>query len=548
MFETLEHRQLLSVGLQPHPFVDLARTVVTPVQAKLVHVSIAPYLITTNTTANLTVNLSTPVNRQISITVFTADRTAQANINYLPIQKTIVFAPNQTSITIPVTVLQGNAVDSWFAVNITHVVDKARRAGVAQRIAFVVVPASNVPVGNQIIKPVELTGMMPNPNTGYQTFYESSANDPNTRNGTVKSNTYYTRFDWSDIEPSLGNYNWTPIDREYAAAQAVGQKFALRIMPFEDGNAGPSAYKNAGLPGFSFSVQGVNTWVPDYNNPTVQSHILKFINALGTRYGNHNLDSVDIGMVGRWGEMHYYQCSPQPPRPTLASWQAIVNAFQSHFSCPLLVNTDAVETQPNVWNWFMSKGLGWRDDGWSESWEMNTLLPTVIAAAPNQWKIAPVILEPSGTMANSAAWTSAIQWAINNHVSEFSNKSTTIPTALLPAVQNMIAKLGYRFVLTQAGHDSIANGILNINLHWTNKGNAPCYSNQNVLIKIGNKIIDCGHNLKGFLPGSRIDNLAVDLTGINPGNYTVQVGAGPIALAIQGNVGNWYNIGTVTVN
>ncbi|MCK9462644.1 MAG: DUF4832 domain-containing protein, partial [Proteobacteria bacterium] len=178
---------------------------------------------------------------------------------------------------------------------------------------------------------------------------------------------------------------------------------------------------------------------------------------------------------------------------------------------------------------------------------MNTFLPTVIAASPNQWKIAPVILEPSGTMVNSAAWYSAIQWAINNHVSEFSNKSATIPAALLPTVQNMIAKLGYRFVLTQADHDSTANGTLNINLHWTNKGNAPCYSNQNVLIKIGNKIIDCGHNLKGFLPGARIDNLAVDLTGINPGNYTVQVGAGPIALAIQGNVGNWYNIGTVTV-
>jgi hypothetical protein len=529
-------------------------------------VSLAPasLLGKANRTVTLKVRLTNASRLPVSVQLDTVDGTAKEGVNYRPIEDVVVtFRPGQLTKTVRLRLLDAGSADISFTVVASQLNGVGAILGVSE--TTIVLPGALVPGdpvietvgGNQIVTPAELPGMLPNPDVGYQTFYTSVANDPNVAAAKVISQVYYTRLRWSDIETALGVYDWTVLDRELNAATQGGQKLAFRIMPFEEGDQGPRAYRDAGLPGFSFSVAGTNTWIPDYNHATVQWWTTKFITALGQRYGHDPaINSVDIGMVGRWGEMHYYECNPAPPLPTTATWAWLIDTFKANFSRPILINADPVLSNLEAFQYAISRGVGWRDDGWSENWEMNTLLPQALAAAPDAWKSTPIILESSGIMANTAAWRAALAWADANHVSLFNNKGAKIPTALLPAVQDLITRMGYRFVLTEARHAATvqADSSFQLRLDWTNKGNAPIYQDRNILVKIGDRVVDLGHTMKGFLPGSRTDVLDISTIGLSLGSHAIQIGlAAPgqttpdIALAITGGVGKWYSVGTVTI-
>jgi len=51
----------------------------------------------------------------------------------------------------------------------------------------------------------------------------------------------------------------------------------------------------------------------------------------------------------------------------------------------------------------------------------------------------------SGGLANCAnyPWQQALQWAIDNHASQFNNKNDAVPAVMYSAVQHMTTKLGY---------------------------------------------------------------------------------------------------------
>jgi Domain of unknown function (DUF4832) len=218
----------------------------------------------------------------------------------------------------------------------------------------------------------------------------------------------------------------------------------------------------------------------------------------------------------------------------------------------------------NAFNYAIQNKIGWRVDCWGDyktsGWNhMQDSYPAIIADAPNAWKDAPVILEPCGTMSrwvsSNYPWQQALQWAIDNHASEFSNKSSRVPSVMYSAVQDMITKLGYRFVLTQAQlPKSVTTGAsFDLTLNWTNKGNAPMYFDRHFLVKVGSQISDTGISLKGFLPGTRTDVATIGTQGLAAGAHPVQIGlAAPgsqtpdITLAIQGT-GLWYTLGNVII-
>jgi hypothetical protein len=64
---------------------------------------------------------------------------------------------------------------------------------------------------------------------------------------------------------------------------------------------------------------------------------------------------------------------------------------------------------------------------------MQDMYPAILAEAPNAW-----ILEPCGVMSDWVSsnypWQQALQWAIDNHASLFSNKSTPIPSVMISQV------------------------------------------------------------------------------------------------------------------
>jgi hypothetical protein len=204
-------------------------------------------------------------------------------------------------------------------------------------------------------------------------------------------------------------------------------------------------------------------------------------------------------------------------------------------------------------------GLGWRADCWGGRREMYFKYPFVLADVPLAWQTAPVIMEPCGVMANWAVqkspWQKTLQWAVDNHVSELSNKSAPIPAEMMASVRGMLGRIGYRFVITQATLPTIVRlgADLRLQLDWLNEGNAPMYLDRHVLVKIGSRIIDSGVSMQGFLPGKRVDNITIGTAGLPRGTYPIQIGlaypntdAPDIVLAIQGE-GPWYTLGSVTL-
>jgi hypothetical protein len=375
----------------------------------------------------------------------------------------------------------------------------------------------------------------------------------------------YTRVNWSQVESAPGVFNFAVIDHALSAAKSAGQRLAFRIMGFENRNVGPVGLKNAGFPGFTFSFDGLSgVWFPDLNQNVVQQDLAALVSALGQKYGNNPaIDSVDIGFVGAWGEFHFCCTSPKPPYPSTSALKSLIDDFLANFKVPVVIDGDLQNKDDSAFSYAIQRKVGWRVDCWgnyASGWNhMQGAYPAILAQAPNAWQNAPVILETCGVMSNWVAhnypWKQALQWAIDNHASQFNNKSSPIPSEMRSQLEDMLTKIGYRFVLTQAQlPTSVASdSSFSLNLDWSNVGNAPMYFERHLLVKIGSLVTDTGISMRGFLPGTRTDTPTISVKGLAAGTYPVQIGlaapgsfAPDITLAIAG-AGPWYALGNLIV-
>ena len=122
----------------------------------------------------------------------------------------------------------------------------------------------------------------------------------------------YLRVPWSFIEIEEGKYNWELLDTPAQRWVDKGKRIALRISCSESWMryATPKWVKNAGAKGYDFTPgQGAKDggvfWEPDFNDPIFMAKLENFIKALAGRYdGNPNVDFIDVGSLGVWGEGH----------------------------------------------------------------------------------------------------------------------------------------------------------------------------------------------------------------------------------------------------
>ena len=104
--------------------------------------------------------------------------------------------------------------------------------------------------------------------------------DPNVDGVTV-------RLNWSDLEPTEGQYDFSYLDTTLASVNAAGKKALLRIMTQ---GAKPAwvttAVKNAGGLFFSFTSKGKATSIPVFWDPTFLAKKTAMIQALGAHLTN----------------------------------------------------------------------------------------------------------------------------------------------------------------------------------------------------------------------------------------------------------------------
>ena len=153
----------------------------------------------------------------------------------------------------------------------------------------------------------ELDTLLANPGQGWM----SQARTPKA-NPRFPYSVVYIRFNWADVEPEQGQYNWHVIDDVIAAWKPRAATVAFRIMTCNAHSAGyyasPKWLFDSGCKSFEYVVGGddptsggkrIARIEPDYSDPIYLARHGEFLTALGQRYdGSPAVEFLDIGSYG----------------------------------------------------------------------------------------------------------------------------------------------------------------------------------------------------------------------------------------------------------
>ena len=341
------------------------------------------------------------------------------------------------------------------------------------------------------VTPQQTDAILANPGMGWQTFHRTSKEDKNLPSW-IPSTVHYARWGWGELEPKEGHIDYAFLDNVLAESRASGQTLAFRVMCCSTSPRRP--YHPAWLQGAGGRILECvysgrsGLLIPDLDDPAVLEKHLDFIARLGKRYDGHcDLDHVDLGTVGWWGEWHM---SGSPCElPTLANRKRIVDAYLDAFrKTPLVMLVGGRECL----QYATKRGTGWRADclgdmgGFSRTWcHMRNAYPTMIpdAEAQEVWKTAPVAWETCWDMRKwvDEGWPirTIFNYALAMHGSYLNNKSAPLPEGdqIRPEVERFLRRLGYRLVLRELAHRATAKAGSRVELamKWQNTGSAPCY-------------------------------------------------------------------------
>ena len=444
------------------------------------------------------------------------------------------------------------------------------------------------------VRPAEIDDVLVNPGIGFMTFqrfngdklnqglrwtegypieYQDFDGNLENENHPMTSIAYF-RVYWKFIEPEHGKYRWDLIDHALATARQRKQTLMLRIAPY---GSQPYAEKNPNdVPGWYRELVGkepegslrVKKWVTDPENPLYAEHFGGMIRALGARYDGHpDLESIDMAIVGAWGEGAGSALLSEPTR------RALVDAYVESFKeTPLVM----LLTDSKTNRYGLSKAdVGWRVDclgdmgGFRSDWcHMFDYYPEAIInfGMKDAWKKAPVTFEVCWVMQKwlDEGWDVRyiIDQSLKWHISSFNGKSSAVPEQWRGEVDRWLKKMGYRFALRKFTYPATvpASGKIAFTSWWENKGVAPCYRRYPLALRLrgGGKaaVLETGADIREWLPGDNLYDNAVFVPADMPaGDYQLDIAIvdaqtrePKVKLAIEGRRDDgWYELGAIRV-
>jgi len=429
--------------------------------------------------------------------------------------------------------------------------------------------------------PQEIDTLFANPGMGWQTFHRFADEDPALQG--LPSSSAYFRFYWRELEPKDGEIDFAKVDTLLTRAHRAGQRLCFRVMCTGSGQYldVPPWLKDLGCRGYEFEYEGGKHWVPDFEDPMFRERHFRLIRELGKRYNGHpDVDLIDIGSVGLWGEWHMSGTkrldNGQPvPLPSPQTRQALINAWREAFpDQPKVMLIGDIDGLRHA----VTQGCGWRADclgdcgGFSKNWNhMRDLYPLHVqqSGATDAWKRAPVAFESCWDMRKwkQEGWDIRyiFDYALSNHVSYVNNKSAPIPEGTRAEVERLLRRIGYRLVLRQVDHprQAKAGGPLPVVMRWDNVGVAPPHGDYRIALRLSSSgsanerfISVTGHSIQAWLPGPTevTEPLAVPREW-PAGDYGLAVALvdpssrePAVRLAIEGRAADgWYPLSVVTV-
>ena len=385
------------------------------------------------------------------------------------------------------------------------------------------------------------------------------------------STTSYFRVYWRFLEPERGAYKWDMLDRALAVSRERGQTMLLRVAPY---GHNVKENKNIDVPDWYRGSDGVDEyenekWAVDPHDPRYVEYFGGFIRALGERYDGHpDLESVDLSIVGAWGEgAGTHQLKPDVMK-------ALVNAYTDSFKKTFLL---AMLTDPDSNKYILSRThAGYRfdclgdmsmDSVWGCAHMLDRYPQQIIKCGVNEaWKKAPVSMEVCWVMEHwrRSGWDVdyIIDQSLKWHISSFNAKSSAVPEEWKPNVDRWLKKMGYRFALRKfVCPPKLRPGrAMEFNMWMENQGVAPCYRNYPLAFRLKSSestvIIKTHLDIREWMPGDTFIESKIHIPSCVPlGEYKIQVamlgmdcGKPVIQFATEGRDSDgWYTMGNVLV-
>lgn len=331
----------------------------------------------------------------------------------------------------------------------------------------------------------EVDTLLANPGQGWMSQQRNPHGGPR-----FPCSVVYIRFNWADIEPQQGEYNWALIDDVIAAWKPQGAAVAMRVMTCNAHSSGyyssPKWLFDAGCRGFEYLRGGddptsggkrIPRIEPDYSDPLYLRHHGAFLAELGKRYdGRPAMEFLDIGSYGIWGEWHTSNAAPVEIR------KQIVDLYLAAFKkTPLVFMSDDAK----VLKYALAHGTGFRRDGVGSPWhEQNWIGSKKYADVPQMtdtWKQAPVVFEWFGNYdyLQSKQWSfdAAVSFMLNNHVTLINDNVGKVPPEAMGQLEKLARLAGARLVLRELAHEkNVKPGDrVSLNMKWANVGVGKLY-------------------------------------------------------------------------
>ncbi len=455
-----------------------------------------------------------------------------------------------------------------------------------------------------IVKPERIDDLLVNPGIGFMTFQRFNGDSLNVEktwtegfdieyssfNGDLTNKDHpptslaYFRVYWRFLEPARGEYHWHLLDRALETARERGQTLLLRIAPY-------GTTQEEDVPDWYRAMVGENTdfldrkWLVDPEDPRYAEHFGGFICKMGERYDGHpDLESVDLSIVGAWGEGAGSDQLSERTRRALVD--AYLEGFPSTHLIMLLTDakTNSYGHSKRAVGWRVdclgdlswSRGSTWKPEGCcgcedkTEGWShMLDYYPLQIirTGMADAWKKAPVSLEVCWVMQHwkDVGWDAdyIIEQSLKWHISSFNAKSSPVPAEWESKVNAWINRMGYRLSLRRIGYPATVrrNQRFAVESWWENTGVAPCYRKYPLVIRLTNAQYEARFqteaDIRDWLPGDSLHDASFFIPAEMPaGTYEVQAalvdartGTPAIKLANTGRQSDgWYTLGPVDVS
>lgn len=423
------------------------------------------------------------------------------------------------------------------------------------------------------VHPKEIHDVLYNPGIGFTDFHFGFDNPP-PPNLYPPQKVVYFRWPWADLEPEEGRYNFEFVDEVIQQAKAKGETLGFRIVT-EYRSGTPRWLLDKGIA----TVRTSSGPFPDYNNPIFLDYHERLIQAFGQRYaGSPDINHVDIGSVGCWGEWNTACCENVKELcgryyPTEENQRRITDMYFKYFpNTPLIM---LIGGQPK---YAVERGAGWRGDCFGDYGMFSATLnhmdhvygPAVQdPAIGNAWKRGPVHLEVCYFMKDwyergydiNKILRKALEW----HASVINAKSSPVPTDWRVTVDEFLKRLGYRIVMRELKHpwEITRDGHLTLVSQWENVGVAPMYHHWPLAYRLrsqSNQTVaqwTSRADPMQWLPGARheVKDVVVIPRDIPPDVYFLDVGildgedgSPHVALGIEGRqLDLWYAVSKVLV-